>query len=449
MNNNFPLEMLHNIGRFLDNISTPPSPSANTLQKYKDLIRDLMLYDTLLYDCAENIDPAQFPNLQSLTVVDPCTVASTYTSTDETESDSSPFEPEQPFRILLQLRQLDLDSIQPHKIAWFLAPIAQFPHLRSLEITETKIDRDGALNLWKTIHQLETLKLIEVDFLDLGVAREQMSTMQSPRLTKLHLLIRDEAIPMKDQLLLIQACSTLTNFIWINVRGGEEYPFRSDIKEIQQAFALDGSDKIEELEIAGTVADSDIALAINTMPRIRSLILTENDLGPLSFQALQPHLSTLCQYDVRSQDTSSRTVQAVLCSCPVLQALGAGIITAKDAIAEDKERACASTLKALDVSFSFQSHEAHLQDAVFARLARLTQLEQLIMDDSCDFEEGEFGLRLSLEQGLAKLSTLTAMKFLSTFDDDTQELQTEEIQWMWQHWPHLRALYTNNRVIRD
>lgn len=112
---------------------------------------------------------------------------------------------------------------------------------------------------------------------------------------------------------------------------------------------------------------------------------------------------------------------------------------ARDATAEDKDWACISTLKVLSLSFRFEGHEAHLQDTLFARLARLTELEQLIMHEPCNEVEGNFGLRLSLDQGFGRLSALTAMKFLSTIDDETQTLGAEEIEWMGLNWPDLRT----------
>ncbi|KAF9965301.1 hypothetical protein BGZ70_005082 [Mortierella alpina] len=242
---------------------------------------------------------------------------------------------------------------------------------------------------------------------------------------------------MADQLLLIQACPALTDFQWINVESGDEYPSSDDFDEYRQGVVQDELDKVEELEIAGTQTDSSIALAINNMPRIRSLILAKNGLGPLSFEAIQPSLSTLCRFDVQSHDITSAMIQTILCSCPVLEFFRAGVMIARDAIAEDKDWACMSTLKVLSLSFRFESHETHLQDALFARLARLTRLEQLIMHEPCTEFEGEFGLRLSLEQGFGRLSTLTGMKFLSTIDDETQTLGTEEVEWMRMHWPDL------------
>ncbi|KAF9981663.1 hypothetical protein BGZ75_006992 [Mortierella antarctica] len=406
MHNKLPLEMLQSIGRFLNQSdlsnctqvnkcwqaaytpvlwcdlklpgkSCQQRPLADALEKHKDLVRVLKVHDTLLYNCAEIITPAQFPSLQSLTVIDPSmdastdseasADASTWTSTDgstTTEGDTIPFEPEQPFGVLLQLRRLDLENIHPRKIAWFLEPIVQFPHLRSLVITETKIDWQGALNLWKVFPQLETLKLVELDFLDLGAAREQMGTLQCPHLANLHLHIRDEAIPMGDQLLLIQACPTLKDFHWINVEGHEEYPFSDEFDEYRQEVVPDQLEKVEELEAAGALTDSWIALAMNTMPLIRSLTLTKNGLGPLSFQALQPYLTTLCRFDVQSFDVTSAMIQTILCSCPALQSLRAGVMSARDAITEDKEWACTSTLKVLSLSFRFGRLEAHLQDTL-------------------------------------------------------------------------------------
>ncbi|CAO3573962.1 unnamed protein product [Mortierella alpina] len=183
--------------------------------------------------------------------------------------------------------------------------------------------------------------------------------------------------------------------------------------------------------------DYGIALSMNNMPGIRSLsIHIDHSIGPMSLAAMTNLAANLTRFESHSPFTNSASVQLVLFSCPLLHTLIARKIPALDAI-QDKQTLwpCARSLKVLCLSFAFESHETHLQDEVYMKLAGCTQLEQLIMHEPCDKNPGSFGLRLRLAQGLGRLSHLSNMPFLSTVNDFTQTPRMEEAKWMAQYWP--------------
>ncbi|KAF9945080.1 hypothetical protein BGZ70_004051 [Mortierella alpina] len=373
--------------------------------------------------------------IQSLTVTDP-----SYTLNSV---DLQLRGPPQPPATLVMLEHLGLDSIQPNRIKWFLQPISSFGCLRSLIVTNTFIDRESALLLWKVFPQLEVLALMDVHFLDMTAVRENMKGMLCPRLKKLYLHYSDGGFPMEDQYQLLLACPSLEAFHWAFPKGDEDHMFSSEFMEIRESSDAEMYREVKEVHIVGSMNDYGIALAMNNMPGIRSLsICIDNQIGPLSLVAMTNLAANLTRFESHSPLTNSASVRLVLFSCPMLHTLIARKISAVDAIQDRQTQwPCACSLKVLCLSFAFESHETHLQDEVYMKLAECTQLEQLIMHEPCNESPGSFGLRLRLAQGLGRLSSLSSMSFLSTLDDFTQTPRMEEVKWMELYWPKLHRYH--------
>ncbi|KAF9981665.1 hypothetical protein BGZ75_006994 [Mortierella antarctica] len=416
------------------NLHQQYSSTVDAFRRHKDLVVALTVNDALVYN------PALYSGIKSLTVTDP--------SETPFEVDPQEFAPSHIFPTLVMLEHLGLDSIRPNKINWFLKPLFFFMNLRSLVLTDTFLDREGALLLWKTFPSLEVLSLIEVHFLDLSAVRENMKGMLCTRLTKLYLHYNDGGFPMEDQFQLLLACPSLEAFHWALPTGSEEYTFHTNFGKFVQGWIPLPAPEIEELQIVGEMDDYGIALAMNNMPGIRSLSITvDNPIGMMSLAAISNHATNLTRFEAHSPFTTSIAIQLVLSSCPLLHTLIARTMTAYE-VTRDKQRKwiCAPSLKVLCLSFLFESHEAHLQDGVCEKLAQLTQLEQLIMYEHCDDRPGTFGLLLRLGEGLERLSDLKNMAFLTTRDDLTHPSRIEELSWVRTHWPNIESYYLNPGV---
>ncbi|KAF9573536.1 hypothetical protein EC968_008405 [Mortierella alpina] len=396
---------------------------VDAFQRRKDLLVNLTVNETLVYS------QAKYMVIQSLTVTEPSETL-----------DRQVFAPPHEFTILHMLGHLGLDSIQPNKINWFLKPIFFFPCLRSLVLTNTFLDREGALMLWKVFWQLEVLSLIDVHFLDMSAVRENMKGMLCPRLTKLYLHYNNSGgFPMEDQYQLLLASPSLKAFNWALPRGHEEHTFSDDFNDHRRGLGFKTVQDIEQLNIVGDMDDYGIALAMNNMPGIRSVSITvDNRIGILSLVAISNLAANLTRFEAHSPFTTSVTIENVLSSCPLLHTLIARSMTAYETTRDKKRKwICAPSLKVLCLTFILEDHEGHLQDEVCEKLAQLTQLEQLIMNEPCDERPGISGLRLLLGQGLERLSTLKNLKFLSSREDYKHPSRMQERAWMLYHWPQL------------
>ncbi|KAF9573535.1 hypothetical protein EC968_008404 [Mortierella alpina] len=381
-------------------------------------------------------EKSKYAVMKSLTLTDP---SETLFGADYQE-----LAPPRKFPMLEVVAHLGLDSIQSHKIISVLEEAFFFPCLRSLVLTNAVLDRVGAGLLWRLFWQLEVLSLMNVHLLDMSGVREYMKHMRGKkfsRLKKLYLHFNDGGFPMEDQCRLILDCPNLTAFHWALPEGHEGHAFTVDFMELRRSYQLEEIRETEELHIVGEMDDPAIALAINNMQDIRSLSISVDDrFGLQSLGAMCTIAAHLRRFESHSDLMSGIAIDLVLSSCPLLHTLIARTVTAFDTT-KDKKRIwfCAPSLKVLCVSFVFESHESRLQDEVCEKLAQLTQLEQLIMNEPCNKRPGTFGLRLRLGQGLERLSTLKNLKYLSTLDDFAQPARKEELMWIAQHWPFIHG----------
>lgn len=81
-----------------------------------------------------------------------------------------------------------------------------------------------------------------------------------------------------------------------------------------------------------------------------------------------------------------------------------------------------------------------IQNRVYARLARLTNLEALWLGDNDRRQKADSCLEMSLESGLSRLSVLKALKELSISSMRTR-IGEKEVQWMVEQWPKLCIIF--------
>ncbi|KAF9345259.1 hypothetical protein BGX34_004898 [Mortierella sp. NVP85] len=88
---------------------------------------------------------------------------------------------------------------------------------------------------------------------------------------------------------------------------------------------------------------------------------------------------------------------------------------------------------------AYHGQGLEIQGQVYDRLARLTNLETLVLGEV--YSKGLYytGLAMTLESGLHRLSKMTALKELHV-PHMTAWIGVEEVQWMTEHWPKLRVI---------
>ncbi|KAI8345821.1 hypothetical protein B0O80DRAFT_503999 [Mortierella sp. GBAus27b] len=202
------------------------------------------------------------------------------------------------------------------------------------------------------------------------------------------------------------------------------------------------------------------------------------EFGTGAMRALERHFPTL--EELRIEECSQPlTVEIVrtLSSCPRLRSLitidsrcrgnlcpliDANVFADYDnSTGQFKTWACESTLKTLNVMFTniprpdlgpqyvqekYPGQGRELQDQLYGRLARLTNLETLQLGYKPRYNNPDIMraihacLELSLESGLGKLSKLKSMKTLGISCLNTR-IGVKEAQWMVEQWPKLYRIH--------
>ncbi|KAG0200330.1 hypothetical protein BGX28_006562 [Mortierella sp. GBA30] len=402
---------------------TERDPSMEALHHHQHLIKSLTLLNTSSDAYCSSTDPLCFENLETLTV--------------EAPSSPDPFAPAHEFQAQLSLRFLELSDVNPLKIGWFLSSISQFHSLSTLEISRTTIDQDDTLSLWRVFPQLESLLLRKVSFPDMKSIRENMASMACPRLTSLALHLKDTKLAPEDQIQLILSCPALKALRWYNI-SDQLNTFTAAYRQLIQALEEGKMPDLEEFRTRGDDLDFELAQVLRHMKRVRAFQAQSNGFGSESFQVLMTHFATVRVLDIQDCDAmTSDMILTILFSCRVLETLMVDCVSAKNAVEDDRDWVCSSSLKTLSLSFRFQRDEAHLQSRVFEKLGRLTKIENFLMAKRHHSCHEETGLRLCLEDGLGKLSSWKYLKYINFILDSSLVVENADLSWMVSHWRRL------------
>jgi hypothetical protein len=92
----------------------------------------------------------------------------------------------------------------------------------------------------------------------------------------------------------------------------------------------------------------------------------------------------------------------------------------------------------------YPGHGREIQQRVYDRLARFTNLETLWLGGYRDYPE-TYCLEMSLESGLDRISGLKRLKLLGVYFMRTR-IGEAEVKWMVEQWPKLSVIYGLSRL---
>ncbi|KAF9152276.1 hypothetical protein BG015_005519 [Linnemannia schmuckeri] len=244
------------------------------------------------------------------------------------------------------------------------------------------------------------------------------------------------------------------------------------------------------------LTDTHIEDLLDRMTDARDVNLNWTDFGPKSFQVLMiRHTMTLRSLSLICVQVQSKQIQMLLTSCPGLELFSANVLFGTELVrygAPTKEGSKDSNevdftspdyeydmsvsafmgsgtgillgddwvclgLKSLALNFALGGKNIHLKDTspesqaamqkqydleqehTFRQLARLTQLEKLLMINATGEPPFVQGVNLNLRTKGGRLEDLAPLTRLETvnFAGTKQLLDEEELDWMWENWPRL------------
>ncbi|KAG0226492.1 hypothetical protein BGX31_007276 [Mortierella sp. GBA43] len=312
--------------------------------------------------------------------------------------------------------------------------LLRLQHLRELvvSISGTTVPIDDT-TFWQLCTRLERLVLANSKF-NAEVSWKLIPTIGFPRMRDLSLLRFHpmHAVFFKQ---FMERCPNLESIAW-NATNSYTDAITALLHPLLQAGTWSHLERLDF--ITQRFSSEDLSLLINRVPRITTLKIDLYDEYILSLnipQLLLPQFAHLRHIDLNPHGSlHSSMAQEFLSSCPLLETLRAPHIRAQD-VAEGTPWVCLR-LKVLNLVFHFDSRNGELQPLVFNQLSRLVRLEELHMSARPSFRKG---LKLRLECGLDKLSTLRSLHTID-FEYTSQTMKHPEIDWILEHWRSLRSM---------
>ncbi|KAF9099198.1 hypothetical protein BGX27_000653 [Mortierella sp. AM989] len=368
---------------------------------------------------------------------------------------------------------LDLDTVH---VDW--AVIAGLKNLRELKLTncETMIGSSPA-DFWNQDDiKLEALSLTFVNIPGLW----EQSTGKYPIFQNIKALEieRMTKLPESIQVEIVRQCPNIET---LRFRPN----IQSSITMIMVRLAAAGSwPKLRSLFYDGPkISDQGVVDILTSMDQCDQWDVSYADFTPLSFQALNNHFSTLTRVNLAyCWSVTSKMLQEVLSSCPLLRKFRGPTIHARD-IVEGDPWVCSSlqTFVAfidfgsqdgttgtsggdgMELEHSDISAKAMLENSdtnefqrlVYEQISQLRRLKILLIgvEPSLteDVQNHRHGLELKLGKGLELLSSLKELEIFG-FNGTTQNMELEEVKWMITHWRRLGQImgtYCHNGREKD
>ena len=322
--------------------------------------------------------------------------------------------------------RLSLTHFRPDRPSEFWDALLGFHNLRALWMPSAEIFGANFDKFWQLCARLERLDISMDDESDLNVIFPQGELQSLKHLGLKTLGVRKVALLMD----FLQRCPSLTSFRWqaLRYKGPEFLTRLSVLLEAKQIPCL------EHLEVGRArrgVTSEDIVRALQSMPRITTLRISQSACNIDFATLLQPHFSNLRVLElVLTNGVTSRVAQDILSSCPLLEKLIAPHVEA-DVVTEGKPWVCLG-LKVLGLTFRFDppSTVSALQPLVFDQLSKLTQLEEWRIVGSTSFPATT---DLRIKSGLDKLSTLRRLHTV-TIHNIVEKMGDEDVDWLLEHW---------------
>ncbi|KAF8981777.1 hypothetical protein BGZ46_002299 [Entomortierella lignicola] len=407
----------------IDESSSKKNPQKNMLG-HKDLVNRLT--------CPTNPSEQhrftfEFPNLKILEVL---------SKLNETRrsysnySDSPTFERYYIEMIKLNPTIVDLrlrfQSPKSHTVELWKA-VSGLPHLEILHVERLKLDDEIEKKLF-----LDVCSKIKEVYLQVGGDFYRMSKDLAKVSFQRMKLLKFQSINIlgnEDHLNFIRQAHSLEELSWM----GPGDAFASDIEKGRWP-------SLERLEIYHQGKDTVSKRIIDGIHKITSLNMSRSEFGPLAFQALQRHYSTLEKLDLEGcSDATGPLLLEVLALCPNLKFLSGCLVKARDVV-ESAPWAC-ENLMHLKVCIEFEEIDQKLQPQVFKRLSALIHLRVLEVGDQAETERPSYQNRLNLQvkSGLYHLSALKGLRTIGVAFSN-QEMEADDIRWLIKNLKKLQSI---------
>ncbi|KAG0253843.1 hypothetical protein BG011_006130 [Mortierella polycephala] len=246
----------------------------------------------------------------------------------------------------------------------------------------------------------------------------------------------DCGMNLSDQMMFLVQCPSLKHITWIRV--GHMIP----IEMLGPLWTM-SKRELESLDISnGIMADDNIALTLNKLPCLTSLVARASLVGPHSLSAVDRLKETVEVIDlVDCAQVTPEMVNHILSTCTALRSLSADRLWAMDVI--DSQWVCHELQEFCVVILGHSVLPKYeTQHAIYTQIAKLRKLRLLNLGRSGATPNwsGKSCLDLGLANGLGQLSALDQLEEFD-FCQMRHKLGMGELKFMLKSWPKLEAMH--------
>ncbi|KAG0358029.1 hypothetical protein BG005_002830 [Podila minutissima] len=325
--------------------------------------------------------------------------------------------------------------------------LAKCPVISSLQICRSSVRPEDMPAFWDACSKLETLHILDCSFSDYENSSNK-PTVQFRKLQTVWMINVKDWSPLH-QLHLIGQAPELRAWQW---RIAANFLFCKG--EFQALMKRRPCPSLSSLDVArDDIEDEDMAVALDNMPLAVSVVAHWTRFGPMAFRSLQAHrhCTTIKTLDLfRCAYVTSQMVQTLLSTCPLLESFAADMILGID-IVDGEPWVCLNLTSLLvhlslngtipEESQSMTQAEARSREQQRAceQLSRLEKLQRLNICRDVGRHENSKSLDFRLRKKGGVLEDLGDMNKLESlnFHATGQQLDVEDLQWMYDHWPRL------------
>ncbi|KAG0198865.1 hypothetical protein BGX28_007735 [Mortierella sp. GBA30] len=317
-------------------------------------------------------------------------------------------------------------------------PATSFKNLRHLIVYGDFVGFWERDHFWKVCSELDSLVMAGNSNLPISSMSETIPKVQN--LT----LLGSPALTVQDELGWIAHFPHLKRLQW-HAYADAGLDNTIPMEEFAAYAAIGTWPELEVLILAPyqpLSAERGLANSIRNLKRLISLRLAKMAFGPLSLEALRIHFGSLRVFNIQNCTLmTGDMVQTILASCPQLEEFQAHQISSKDIYDDGRPWVC-SSLRILRLEFRITGTRGQIRrrsQQIFTRLSEFYKLRELTLSTSEDTDPKAHPLLFRQTRGLARLVTLTDLRKVR-FAHNINEMDTEDLQWMVDHWPRLERI---------
>ncbi|KAF9180003.1 hypothetical protein BGZ50_006509 [Haplosporangium sp. Z 11] len=345
----------------------------------------------------------------------------------------------------------------------FWIPLVGAPRMRELYIAMGSIkDHNHARAFWQACTGLTTLYLNGVIIPNPWGRSYYSKRQQMPSFPRLlELVMYQFGMDIEDQIQLLRQCPRLRKLTWVSdYNFGQDHSDNAAIpgpiaRIVDHLSAMAAESHLQHLKYLKLILtqthpslNESLMRLLDHLPPLVHLVLSAWGINAGPFHSLERHFLTLKSLDLAfvTSSESSRAIQMVMVSCPLLECLYADILRVSDVLTDIQRGQPWICLRLNTLHLHIEiDYPACLMPKDACQLFILEQLAQfphmrILHLKGQRAEDSDYGMDLRLSKGLDLLGCWAKLEAIG-FPSIVQEWSNNEVDWVLERWSCLDTIW--------